>query len=86
MFLPVDSLRRLSPTAALALRSCLIIVPSWSRKLSPAKTKKGRPNGRLHCDAQVSIRAKKHQVYKVVPVLETVYLARVLGTLYIDLN
>ena len=39
LFLPVDSLRWLTLTATLALRSCLRIVPSWSRNLSPAKTK-----------------------------------------------
>jgi len=39
-------------------------VPSRLRNLSPAKAK-GRPSGRLHSDAQVSIRAKKHQVYSV---------------------
>ena len=44
---------------------------------------KGRLDGHLHSDAQVSIRVKKHQVYKVVSVLETVYLVRVLGPLYI---
>jgi len=47
---------------------------------------KGRLDGHLHSDAQVSIRAKKHQVYKVISVLETVYLTRVLGTLYIGWN
>ena len=47
---------------------------------------KGRLDGRLHFDAQVGIRAKKHQVYKVVSVLETVYLARALSTFYIGWN
>ena len=84
-FLLVDLLCRLTPTAALALRSCLRIVPSWSRTLSPAKTK-WHPSGRLHSDAQVSIRAKKHQVCILALVLETAYLTRVLRTLYIGWN
>ena len=70
MFLPVDSLRQLTLTIVLALLS------------PPAKTKR-RLDDRLHSDAQVSIRAKKHQVYRVVSVLEISYLAKVLGTLYI---
>ena len=63
----------------------LRVVPSWSRNLSPEKTK-GHPSGRLHSDKQVSIRAKKHQVCILASVLETVYLTRVLGTLYIGWN
>jgi len=44
VFSPVDSLRWLTPTAALALQSCMRIVPSWSINLSLAKTKdKGAP-------------------------------------------
>ena len=64
--------------SALALQSCMRIVPSWSRNLSPAKTK-GCPSGRLHSDAHVSIRAKKHQMCILASVLETTYLTRVLA-------
>jgi len=44
---------------------------------------KGCLDGRLHSDAKVNIRAKKHQVYKVVSILEIVYLVMVLSTFYI---
>jgi len=82
MFLPVDSLCRLTLTTAFDPSIPPENRTSLIKNLSPAKTK-GRLDGRLHSDAQVSIRAKKHQVYKVVSVLETLYLVRVLGTLYI---
>ena len=77
MFLSVDS----NGSLWLFYLRLRVVLP-LSKNLSPAKTK-GRLDGRLHSDAQVSIMEKKHQVYKVVSVLETVYLARVLGTFYI---
>jgi len=82
MFLPVDSLRRLTPTTALTLLSPSENRTSLIKKPLTCKVK-GRPSGRLHSDAQVSIRANKHQECILASVLETVYLAKVLGTLYI---
>jgi len=82
MFLSIDLFRRLTLTTLASLQSRLrmyLLVQETSHK---QKTK-GLPNGRFHSDAQVSIRAKKHQVCILASVLEIAYLTRDLGTLYI---
>lgn len=79
LFLPVDSLSRLTLRQSLALLS----PPENCTSKSLTYKDKGCLDRRLHSDTQVGIRAKKHEVYQVVSVLETGYLARVLGILYI---
>jgi len=82
MFLPVDSL-----AGWLERRSLAHLSPPENRtslvEESLTCKDKGRLDGRLHSNAQVSIRSEKHQVYKVVSVLALVYLARDFSTLYI---
>jgi len=65
----------------LAWETCLL-----DQETTHLQKTKGRPGVCLHSDAQVSIRAKKHQVCILASVLETAYLTRVLGTLYIGWN
>jgi len=60
MFLPVDSIAFVRPRQSHAQSSVPSFVLSCDQTPEIAKTK-GRPRGRLHSNAQVNTRARKHQ-------------------------